>query len=158
MIGGMISIHCDLNDFVRDYLPPDKSLAISKHPVRDCIYDEANKVKILKKDNMFTIDRQMKKYQENGFPRNFGLIRTGLIIRRHDDKKLARHCRLWLKEIINYSQRDQLSFNYILWKYKLADPSYFPPELLNSSFKINKHNYKQKFKEGFFSKTVYDDI
>lgn len=158
LAAGMISIHCDLNEFVSKYLPPGKSIALSKHPDRNCIYDEAQKVKVLRKDTAVTVDRQMRKYREKGYPRDFGLIRTGIMIRRHDDKKLARHCRLWLKEIVNHSQRDQLSFNYILWKYKLIDPFYFPQETLNSDFKINKHNYKQKFKEGSFSKTGFVDI
>jgi hypothetical protein len=145
LVGGQISIHCDLNEFVRYNFPPDKSIAISVHPARSCIYDEAKKVIELKKDSVRMVGMQMKKYQRMGFPRNFGLVRSGVLIRRHEDIKLIRHCRLWLKEIQKYSQRDQLSFNYILWKHRLIDPEILPAEILKSSFMIHKHNYKQQF-------------
>jgi hypothetical protein len=145
LVGGQISIHCDINEFVRNYLVPDKSIILSRHPVRTCIYDEAEKVKDAKKDSGKIVDKQMDKYRREGFPRNYGLVRTGVMIRRHHDKNLIRHGRLWLKEIVKHSQRDQLSFNYILWKYKLTDPGYLPPEIFGSGFRINKHNYKQQF-------------
>ncbi|MFO7614550.1 MAG: class I SAM-dependent methyltransferase [Bacteroidales bacterium] len=145
LIDGSVSIHCDLNDFIEKSLPPGLSMATLKNPHRDCIYEAAEKVKELKKDLPVIVDKQMQKYRNDGFPEHFGLVWAALIIRRHNDKNLRRHSLLWLKEIISHSQRDQLSFNYILWKYRLIDPVLLEPEILHSDFKIHPHNYRQIF-------------
>ena len=145
LIDGSVSIHCDLNDFIEKSLPTGRSMAILKHPCRDCIYEEGEKVKELKKDFPVIVDKQMQKYRDDGFPEHFGLVWAALIIRRHNDKNLRRHCLLWLKEIIRNSQRDQLSFNYILWKYQLIDPFMLEHDVLGSDFQIHPHNYRQKF-------------
>jgi hypothetical protein len=140
-----MSIRCNLNDLLREHLPPGRSIALPKHPRRTCIYDEAERVIEVKKDSAEVVDRQMRKYRSQGFPAHFGLIRTGLVIRRHDDSRLRKHCRLWLKEISLHSQRDQLSFNYVLWKYKLVDPHYIPPGVIGKEFRLNYHNFEQIF-------------
>ena len=145
LIGGQVSIQCDLNDFVNDNLPADKSMAVPLHPVRECIYDEALKVKELKKDSDRIVDKQMKLYKLEGFPSGQGLIQAGIMIRRHNDTQLMRHCKLWLQQVIMHSQRDQLSFNYVLWKHRLIEPNFMDPDVFTTHFKIHRHNYKQEF-------------
>ena len=145
LIGGQMSIECNLEDFIGENLPEGKSLAIPCHHRRDCIYDEAIRVKELKKDNPVIVDRQMEKYRRQGFPAHFGLVQAGVMIRRHDDARLKRHCKLWLKEVMGNSQRDQLSFNYILWRHRLVEPYFMPKDVFETDFKVHRHNYKQEY-------------
>jgi hypothetical protein len=144
-INGTISIFCDLNDFLEKGLPMGKVMAIMKHPKRGCTYKEAEIVKERKKDSIEVVDYQMNEYKRRRFPVNFGLCYSGIMIRRHNDPKLTRHCRLWLKETLKHSQRDQVSLMYILWKYKLIDPGYISRDVFDSGFRIHKHNYSQQF-------------
>lgn len=145
LIGGQISIHCDIGNFVDKVLPGGKSLAIMIHPKRDCIYQEAEVVLECKKDKPEIVTKQMEKYRNNKYPEHAGLVSSGIIVRRHSDKKMVKHCKLWYREVLNFSQRDQLSFNYILWKYRLIEPSYFYPEVRKSDFIVRPHNFIQQF-------------
>ncbi len=145
LVIGNITIRCDLNDFIGAVLPPGKSIALMRHPERDCIYQAAETVIRLRKDDPEVVRKQMSRYRKEGFPENFGLQASGIMVRRHSDEQLLEHCRLWKKEIDKGSQRDQLSFQYILWKYRLIDPVYFPWEVTGKEFKIQRHNFRQQF-------------
>lgn len=145
LVGGQISIHCDIDEFVRTVLPDDRSIAIMQHPNRDCIYEEAKKVLKLEKDVLLVVNQQMDEYRRTGYPEHNGLVSSGIIVRRHEDKKLRKHCELWHQEIIKHSQRDQLSFNFVLWKHKLVDPAYFPPSFRTKDFIVHEHKYVQSF-------------
>ena len=60
----------------------------------------------------------MKKYKQEGFPKNYGLPQTCIVFRYHNDESCKRLMKTWWEEIKNESHRDQLSFNYALWKNK----------------------------------------
>ncbi|MEI6697065.1 MAG: glycosyltransferase domain-containing protein [Bacteroidota bacterium] len=145
LVGGQISIHCDISEFIRTVLPLYKSIAIMHHPVRDCIYEEAEAVLELKKEFQCVVNKQMDKYRRLRYPEHNGLVSSGIVVRRHNDKKLKKHCKLWHQEIKKHSQRDQLSFNFVLWKYKLIDPAYFSRNFRTKDFIVHLHNFVQRF-------------
>lgn len=115
-IDGSIDILDNLNDFLFQYCSSNKSVFIRKHPMRDCIYDEAKACVKLKKDTSSNIDPQMNRYEAENFPPHFGLVENSIIYRRHNDPYCVRLMEKWAGEIIKGSHRDQLSFNYCLWK------------------------------------------
>ena len=43
-------------------------------------------------------------------------IEGALIVRKHNEKECVYLMEQWWEQIKNYSHRDQLSFNYVLWK------------------------------------------
>ena len=57
-----------------------------------------------------------KRYKKEKFPDNNGLIGSCLIIRKHNEKDVILQMEKWYEEIEKYSNRVQLSFNYIVWK------------------------------------------
>ncbi|HEX8167600.1 MAG TPA: glycosyltransferase domain-containing protein [Beijerinckiaceae bacterium] len=118
-VGGQIQIACDLNEFARQNFAPDSDMLISRHPHRDCVYEEAAACKVLGKDDPVVIDRQMQRYREAAYPAHNGLYETGVIARRHDRENLKRMCSNWYQELLRGSARDQLSLNYAIWK---SDP------------------------------------
>lgn len=96
----------------------DCDIAIFKHPYRKCIYEEAPEAqKRVSEENKGLIDSQMNDYRSEGMPENFGLYECGMIIRKHT-KIVEEFNNRWWTEITRYSQRDQLSFPYVLWKMK----------------------------------------
>jgi hypothetical protein len=98
---------------------------------RNCIYDEAQAIlnfgKINSertpergiknwKDNPKLIVDQMNRYISDGYPKNNGLATNPIIVRNHNDSDVIAVMEDWWSEIKYNSKRDQLSFNYIVWK------------------------------------------
>ncbi len=97
-------------------------IILSKHKLRDCIYEEARECVIFRKaDYSATVD-QIRRYREEGFPRHFGLYENGVLIRRHNSPQLIRLMEQWWEEYNRGSFRDQLSLPYILWKNDISFP------------------------------------
>ena len=93
-------------------------ISVPSHPIRNCIYQEAQKLKRVKKDFLEIIDKQVTLLQEKGFPKKNGLNETNIVFRLHNNKECVKMMEEWWWWIENYSRRDQLSFNYVLWKFK----------------------------------------
>ena len=70
----------------------------------------------IKGDEVALADKQMNRYKSEGFPVNYGLVQTNVMIRRHNDQYSKDLMEKWWSELKDYSHRDQLSFNYALWK------------------------------------------
>ena len=68
------------------------------------------------KDNPSIITEQMNKYIKEQYPPNNGLIVSGVMFRKHNEKDIIKCMELWWEELKYGSKRDQLSFNYSAWK------------------------------------------
>jgi GT2 family glycosyltransferase len=99
---------------VAEYLQ-NADLATFQHQKRNCIYDEARVCAELRKDDAEKIFPQVSRYQAEGYPRNYGLIWSALIIRRNTAEIRALN-EAWWSEMTAGSRRDQLSFNYVAWR------------------------------------------
>jgi len=91
------------------------NFALMKHPRRGCIYEEAEECKRLGLDNVHTINKQMTEYRKISFPPNLGLVETGCLVSRNTPER-NHFFDTWWNEINTQSVRDQLSFNYVMWK------------------------------------------
>jgi len=142
-VDGGIEIIDDLSILIKNFLV-SQPIAFFNHSSRDCIYKEAEHVIGLGYENKEIVEMQMNKYLQSNYPYKNGLIAGGFIIRNHNDKNCIMVMEDWWNEIINYSIRDQLSFNYISWKtkiiYDIIKLNYFE----NKYFKIHPHK-KIKF-------------
>lgn len=107
----------DVIKFVNRYT--EKDFLGIKHSTRNCIYEEANEVIRLNMDDNERISNQIELYENNNYPKNNGLIESGILFRRHNNDKIIKVMEEWFNEIVNFSKRDQISFNYISWKNKL---------------------------------------
>lgn len=92
---------------------------ISKHPERDCIYDEGEAIIKFGKDSREQINRVLKRYEEEGFPKKDGLVASHAILRKNTPE-IKFFCEEWWKEVLVNSHRDQMAFNYVLWKNPIA--------------------------------------
>lgn len=111
---GSITLMSSLPDMIKEFLK-DSDMAVFKHSARDCVYDEAEMVKKLNYDFPQVVDQQMAKYRVLGYPAHNGLHETGVILRRHT-KPVEAFNNAWWAEVSTGSRRDQLSFDYVLWK------------------------------------------
>ena len=116
-----ILIQCDLDVFVDSSLKNEDSMCVLEHPTWTCVYREADAIKRLGKADPAKVDRQMDRYRAEGHPQNFGQTAATLLVYRNHNFSLNKHCALWWDEFSNPDnvQRDQLSFDYLLWKHTL---------------------------------------
>lgn len=119
-----IAVWVDANILIRKnfkqqldkFLEGDQPLGIFTHYSRDCTYEEAIECIDSEKDETDTILRQIGQYTEEGFPRNFGLPETNMVISRPNDQRAQAVFNTWWLELDNGSKRDQLAIMYALWK------------------------------------------
>jgi Protein of unknown function (DUF616) len=91
-----------------------------EHFCRTCIYEEALAVKAAGYDQAELVSQQIEILKKEAFPCNVGLNETGLLFRYHNDSQCKAMMDEWWMWIQDYSHRDQLSFNYIVWKFNYS--------------------------------------
>jgi hypothetical protein len=136
-VDASILIKCNLDDFIKHKILVS-DIAIMQHPERKTIDEEAIRCIELKKDNPEILKAQIIKYENDGYPFNNGLVATGIIIRR-DTEKVRNFCELWDLEIKQFSHRDQISFNYVLWKLPIHLCLFDFGVLNNRQFMLGSH-------------------
>ncbi len=113
----------------------DSSMLCFSHPRRDTIAQEAAALIYNKKAEAGTLQKQIEKYKEDGYPDDIGLCDTACLVRSNHDPKLNTVMRDWFKEIMTESARDQMSLGYVCWKnnyqYDICDLSIYDNEFLS---------------------------
>ncbi len=90
------------------------------HRGTTCLYTEGQILKEIGKVPPKDIDLQLKKYEKEGFPHDFGFTECGIIIREHNNLKCVKLMNTWFEEFYRGAKRDQLSFMYSVWKNNLC--------------------------------------
>jgi hypothetical protein len=114
----------------------DYTITFKNHPFRHCLYDEIHEVKISGKDKPEICDKLYDRYKSEGVPEKNGLYETNIIISHPNNPTVQTIFNEWWKEIEQNSKRDQLSLNYILWKYNLIE---FPHTAISYNFTPKPH-------------------
>lgn len=122
----------DVKEYIEKALQ-NEDIAVFPHSARECVYDEAKMCEHYKKDDVKTMKSQMKRYINQGYPKKFGLVETGVLVRNNQSDAIIELNNAWWKEIGHGSKRDQLSFNYIVWKLNLKYKE-LPGNVRNSKF------------------------
>lgn len=142
-VDGNIKIVADPSPLFVKYLN-NGVVAIPKHPVRDCAYEEALECIDAGYANKKITQQQMARYLAEGFPNKYGLTENRIIFRRHLDSTVINLMADWWKEYCEGGNRDQLSLQYLLWKKNasviLVDES---PNNNKSYFKLEIHKIKR---------------
>lgn len=114
-VDGNIRIVADPSPLFQKYLD-NGIIAIPKHPIRNCAYEEA--LACIARDlvNKVTVEQQMARYAAQGFPKKYGLTANGIILRNHFDKNIIVLMMAWWGEYCSGGGRDQLSLAYLIWK------------------------------------------
>lgn len=97
----------------------DYLIASMWHNQRNCIYKEAAEVVFLGLEHEKIVINWLKKLRKEKYPEEYGLFETNVLYRNHNNYKIKEFDQLWWECIDSYSRRDQLSFNYVLWKKNL---------------------------------------
>lgn len=117
-IDGNIRCILNISEFVNN-INSKTGIAIHPHPYRDCVYKELIALDISGKGNYPQMKKQVNGYKKEGMPDKFGLFETNVLVRNHNNYLCKKLMEDWWTEIELKSERDQLSFTYVLWKNKL---------------------------------------
>lgn len=132
-----ISIYIDGNFIVRRNPIPLVERVLADFPMaafdhnqtkddkRNCVYEEAEALYKMEKEgnpreSSVRIKQQIDKYRSEGYPANNGLIKGGILIRKHHEPTVIKVMEGWWEELQKESHRDQLSFNYVAWKHQFS--------------------------------------
>ncbi|XKT75429.1 MAG: methyltransferase domain-containing protein [Patescibacteria group bacterium UBA2103] len=121
-IDGNISVVGDVKEALEKYLADGVSMAVYDHgstvgDARTSLFEEAGVlIASGKKDDPEVMQKQIDRYKEEGYADDQGLISSMVMFRRHMDPVLQKGLSRWWEEIEGGSRRDQLSFNYAMWK------------------------------------------
>ena len=119
-IDGNIQLLAGTNEWI-PYTQNEYGVAMFNHPYRNCLYREGEACISGKKGNSKKIKEQLYRYKQEGFPKNYGLIETSIIVTDLSNIKaieILKDC--WEEFKQSQSGRDQLALPYILWKKNIA--------------------------------------
>ena len=133
-VDAIVNIRGNVDDFIKDKCNSDSTVFIPAHPSRACIYKEGAACKNLKKDTAANIDPQLDRYRKDGYPDNSGLVQSIIMYRKHNTPSCIKLMEKWWEELSNGSHRDQLSFNYALWKTPEAKFTYLDKKTCESGY------------------------
>lgn len=153
-VDGNIQVLGETNRFLLENM--NGNFCIPKHPDRICVYEEADAVKRMKKDSVEMVDGQVSRYRELGYPEDFGMVQSNIIIRQHKEIDCVDICESWWEEVSKNSRRDQLAFNFCLWKRDLSISIMDPSIICSDFFQIWTHAGKMvKVRKGYGSLKNY---
>lgn len=153
------SIYLDSNiEITGDYLYSKVSelikknilISLIKHPLRDCIYEEAKVCIEQGIDNVSNINSLISILKGNKYPLKNGLFENNIIFRQHNNEQIKKVAIEWWYLFLNYARRDQLSLCYLLWKNNISIALFMNEGLsarnnVDFHYKTHKKNYYLSF-------------
>lgn len=135
-----------------------EKLSVNIHPDRNCIYQEACACIDQEKDDIFTIQKEIEYIKKHKYPKNIGLHETCIIFREHNNKEIIKLMNSWWKMVSKFSKRDQLSFDFVLWKSGIKCVQMFKQSMrkMADDFITWGHNQKIVSSIKCYSGSVYD--
>lgn len=120
-----------LNGLAEDFVSPadqDCHVIAWRHPVRDCVYREAEECIKREKDDPDVIEDHVASLNALGYPERFGLAETSVVAFRANTAETIAFCNDWWRLIDNGSRRDQLSFGPAMWLHPELSVGHFGPK------------------------------
>lgn len=114
-IDARISAIKNMNNYLSELA--DNDILFLKHPQANSINDEFKRVLSGKIETLEMVNKLKEKYAKEGYNYDNGLISSGILMFRNNEK-VVEFFRDWWNEIEHNSHRDQLSANYVIWKHK----------------------------------------
>ena len=141
---GSVEIRKPIDEFINNVCDLENyDMCSFVHKYRDCIYDEINANIIYNKESIEKLEKLEKFLLEENYPKHNGLTENTVLVRKHN-KNVNDLMDLWYEMVIKYSTRDQLSFNYCLWKNPIKIQMINMPVMDNLYFYNNAHNDTHK--------------
>lgn len=146
-IDGNIDLLVEPEGLVEKFLKWDtgwgSDWGVMKHAFRDCLYKEVETCLRYGIGDSGELREQADRYIEEGMPIGFGLWENPVIVRRHTEYN-AEFGQMWWEEYMRGSERDQISFPYLVWRegldFKEVDINIHDPS--NGYFRRRLHSHE----------------
>jgi hypothetical protein len=118
-------LYCDGNKkYVKDFnfykkILANKQILCKNHPDKKRkgkVRNEINVIQHFKLEKKQNLDKIRNIFKSNEFPDNIGLTETNVLFRKLNN--LNQFSNKW-EDMVKICYRDQASFDYLLWKYKI---------------------------------------
>ena len=116
---GAVSFNTKIKDFIDHFMKNDDVFVAFRHGERNSIKEECEACVRFCKEDKNKVKNILDFYKKEGYPDNNGLIESTVFIKRVKDKKVNETMNLWFDMVKNFTKRDQLSFNYCIYKTDL---------------------------------------
>lgn len=113
-IDGNIKPKLDFSAMI--YRISDYGIALHRHSSRVCAYDEAEYIKIVRKDSAENVNKYIQHLKREGLPLDYGLLQCSVIVRDHHNVCCQNIMNQWWNEYVKGCNRDQLSLPLVLYK------------------------------------------
>lgn len=90
------------------------------HPLRRCLYQEAESCLLAGREEPEIIRRQMEVYRMAGYPADAGLTAGMFLLRRGNRPEWALQGERWFEHVLHFARRDQLSCDFTAWSLGLT--------------------------------------
>ncbi len=138
-IDGSYLIKGNLNSFIH-WVPTTFSMELWGR--RQCLYKEAQELIDRNMIDPLVWEKQKERYQQEGFPEDWGMGRNGILVRNLSNRKVRDINERWWEEWETGAKRDQLSLMYCFWKAGWR-PDLFSRPIIKKCF-ISKRHLVQK--------------
>lgn len=110
-------------DYYIKHINNTSGLAMFSHPLRDCLYKEAEICIRMNKGNIRAVEETINRYKREGMPTHYGLNEGGIVASDLSNPLAIKILDKWWIEVEdNKTNRDQLSLPYVLWKEGMKMP------------------------------------
>lgn len=139
-IDANFKIRGDLDSFVSHILPPGERFVMLLHPFHSSLREELELCISVGKDDEGLLRSQYRHYvEENKFKDPYPHIAGGMIMRRPGSQDIRTLMETWFEQLLRWSGRDQMAFNYSLDQQQVF-PQYVPYWILRRYFKKMDHH------------------
>ena len=130
------------------YINDSTGLAMHNHRIRDDVYEEAKACIMTRKGNKKCIKELMKKYENERFPHQYGLLEATIIASDLNNPLSYNLLGEWYQEFIKSdTYRDQLTLTYVLWKNNLECKDVgILCEVIPKNYKFRRYEHLLDFK------------
>ena len=140
---GIIFFNKSIKQFISKYLGKNDYFVAFKHNCRNSIKEECLACIESGKENISNVKKILSFYEKENYKFDNNLIESTVFIKRGNNKIIKETMKLWFYMIMNYSIRDQLSFNYCIFKTDMKVKWINENVWNNKWFSWNNHhNYK----------------
>lgn len=119
-----------LTDLFLEMSSRNETCAITRHPDRDCVYEEARYLLQCLIGDPADVYRQAIFLKKSGFPPHAGLHMCSVIHRKHMTPEAVKFSQIWWKTYVRFSKRDQMCADYALLGSGIKAAGLMPPEKL----------------------------
>jgi hypothetical protein len=115
-LDGTLTPRTTPEELIRIHAKPGVDFYAFDRRARRCAYQEGSRMALKGRDDPAVIGQQMRRMEKAGFPAGAGLCATTAVLRRQTGQEIERLNEAWWQEIKNWSNRDQVSINFCLWR------------------------------------------